>query len=212
MDILIYSLVYFCLFLIIIIFSILFRRFYYSKAEEIINSELTRTPRISIAQFQEGSTGKIVGRLECIGEPLISPLTGHRCAQYSSIVEKNNHPQIDSWTTLIKDEDKQDFILKDNTGIALIRNAPIIVNNYEHLWTGWKDKITPELEHFLTKYRKKSTAFYGFLWPHRYKEGALGEGEEVIAYGTGRWENDPDQDQSKRLVIYSPVLRIVGNN
>lgn len=150
--------------------------------------------------------------LDYVEEPLIAPLTGHRCAQYGAIVEINNHLQINSWSILIKEEDKQDFILKDNTGTALIRNAPLIVNDYEHLWSGWKDKITPELERFLTKYEKKSISFYGFLLPHRYKEGTLEEGEEVIAYGTGRWENDPDQDQSKRLVIYSPVLRLVSNN
>jgi len=156
--------------------------------------QLRRVPRVLIDQFPEGAVGKVVGRLAYVGEPLVSPLTGRRCAQYRVIVEEyRSNGNSGSWHPIIEDEESQNFILKDKTGEVLVtmNGARVVVTKDAQYRSGTFNDATPSLESFLVKHRYQSTGWI-FNKSLRYEEGVLAEGEEVTICGMGRWENTPE--------------------
>jgi len=69
--------------IIIILFLIAFfaKMFFFSK-KAVVKRKLKKTPHIKIEHFKNGQTAKIIGRVECIDELLIAPLSGRKCVYY----------------------------------------------------------------------------------------------------------------------------------
>lgn len=160
-------------------------------------------PLFSISHFPDGAEGKIVGSL--VRGEIIAPLTKRKCAQYYIEVEKPGY----SKTRFIEEWNSHNFLLNDETGNAVVIDAPLIVKDYLPierkgligLSTGWFGEITPEFEALLGRRGVESTGILGFEKSFSYREIALEEGVVVTVYGTGWWPSNPDGDRSKQLVI-----------
>ncbi len=202
------------LLMVVVFLGYLVYHFFFTRTA-IIKRRIRKAPRFSVQDFPEGEFGKIVGRLAYLGEPLTAPLTQRRCAQYRVVVEERRSSGRSShWASIIEEEDGRDFIVKDETGEALVRmrGAQVAVTKDARFRSGtFSDTITPELESFLAEHGRESTGFLGFEKSLRYEEGVLEEGEEVAVCGVGRREEDPnargsaeaDAGKVHRLVLES---------
>ncbi len=169
-----------------VLLGFLFCRWYFSH-DEIVKRRMRHVPLVSIDDFPEASAGRIAGRLVYHGRPLRAPLTGRPCAHYLVKVEQyRHHGRIGSWRTLIEEERSQSFVLRDETGEALVRarRALVAVTKDAHFSSGTLNDATPRLERFLGGHGQESKGLF-FNKRLRYKEGVLEEGEEVAACGFG---------------------------
>ena len=180
---------------------------------------LREIPETPIGQAQAGRV-KIRGKVDCLGEPLVAPLSGRRCAVWEIHVEQRRSSGKSShWVTLIKETQGQDFLLRDDSGKALVRFPPPgflwMVNHKDvDMRSGTFNDASPELEAYLSRHGKSSKGLV-FNKAMRYHEGVLEPGEEVLAAGDGAWEPDPDPDlgtsgegyrvSPRRLVITAPA-------
>lgn len=182
--------------------TVLIYRIFFTR-DAIIKRKIRKAERVSIESFPEGGVAKISGFLVYEGEPLTSPLTGRRCAQYSVDVEQyRSHGKGGSWHTIIQEEDAQDFLLDDGTGVARVKmaGAQVAVTRDERFRTGAFQDPTPELEAFLARHGRESKGFFGLNKKLRFKEGVLEGGEEVAVCGVGHGEKDPET-RKMRLVL-----------
>ncbi|MCP4445970.1 MAG: hypothetical protein GY811_11585 [Myxococcales bacterium] len=171
-----------------------------------------RTRSTAIRSFEDGKTGKIVGRLSYLGEPLRSPLTGRPCAFYEIIVEEyKNHLGLTSggWQRVIRDAQGQDFLIDDGTGRAIVdpTDPEVVITIDAQTSSGMTDDPTVREMDFL-----KSHGFVGKGWVFnktlRYREGILESGESVAVMGRGTLEPDPDGANGVTGYRDGPPMRV----
>ena len=161
---------------------------------------LARLPRLDVARVADGAMVKVLGQIGYQGDPLVSPLSGRRCAYYEiTVMERRSAGKQSHWVAIIKESDSRDFLLRDGTGKALVRIAGaagarrVVLHQDAHFSSGTFNDATPEIEAYLARHAKSSTGLL-FNKSLHYAEGILEEGETVVVAGQGRWEADPDPD------------------
>ena len=65
---------------------LVYNLFFTKKA--IVKRKLRKAESKKITEFLEGDIAKVIGRVEFVGEPMISPLSSRECAYYHIIVEQ----------------------------------------------------------------------------------------------------------------------------
>lgn len=169
--------------------SLVYHRFFNRDAR--VKRALGRVPRGRIGTAVEGEMVKVVGRIDYLGEPLTSPLSGRRCAHYELTIEElRRGGRSNQWVTIVQEASSRDFLLRDGSGAALIRPAlaEVAVHRDEHHTSGALKDPTPELEALLEKHGQKSTGVLGFNRRLRYDEGVLEAGEHAAVCGRAmRW-------------------------
>jgi hypothetical protein len=148
---------------------------------------------MKVSAFLSGDIAKIVGNVEFVGEPLIAPLSGRRCAYYYVLVEelvssgKSSH-----WKKIIEEEVGGTFVIRDGRYRAHIdSNSTLktyLVQDAEYD-SGFRNDATDTLENFLQAHGMDSENFLGMNKTIRYKEGVLEEGECMAVVGRGEWKN-----------------------
>ena len=184
-------------------------RSYFSR-KAVVKRKLKKAKKTLISLCKNEEIVKVVGRVEIVGEPLIAPLSGRKCAYYHVLVEeKQSHGKSSHWHTLIEEEITTKFILSEKTGTALIDTSHVksyLVQD-AHYESGFLQDAHNHLEHYLIKHGHASTGLLGFNKTIRYKEGILEEQEPVAVTGLGRWVDGKDKDlpgkYKKVLIIQS---------
>jgi hypothetical protein len=169
----------------------------------------------AIAQASDGKAVKIVGALVYAGRSIPSPLSGRACAYYSIVVRefRSRGGKGGEWKEIIREEKGIDFMVRDDSGVALVRIAseggalPALIQDHKartsHLFHSDAD-----LERYLAD-RGVSTEGRVFRKNLQASEGILEEGERVAVGGLARWLPDPDvagggyRETGKRLVLQS---------
>jgi hypothetical protein len=155
---------------------------------------LGRARRTQIADVRDGTVVKIVGQLSFIGEPLGAPLSGRRCAYYEATVDESSGRAP---IQLIRERRGQDFILRDDSGKALVRMdeaSAVLVMRDAQFSSGGDADPTAVMTAFLARHGQSSRGLL-FAKSLNYREGVLEPGERIAVLGLARWEPDPDPDR-----------------
>jgi len=168
---------------------------FYFNRKNLVKRKLKKAVGLKIYNFKNGDIAKVAGKVELVGEPLIAPLSGRKCAHYQVLVEelvstgKSSH-----WHTLIKDEKVVKFVIRDGRYSAFVNYGEI--KSYlveDRLYkSGFRHDATPELEQYLYNHGRKSVGILGLNKTIRYREGILEEGESIAVAGRGEWKNASD--------------------
>jgi hypothetical protein len=170
------------------------------KPEARVRRKLKRARPTPIKEIKDGTVPKIVGTMLPVGQPLISPVSGRRCAYYFTVVEMNG-------VEVIRESRWQDFAVDDGTGKALVRidKAMVLVRYNFHTL----DAPTPEVEAFLRRHdRVLNKGKYGYMSELRFTEGVVEMGKEVTLVGHAMLEPDPTPDAARVDYRHVP-LRVV---
>lgn len=181
---------------------------YYSK-KAVVKRKLKKAVDKKISSFVSGDIAKIVGKVEIVGEPIIAPLSGRKCAYYYILVEERvSTGKSSHWRTIIEEEVSGSFLVRDGRYCAHINTQK--VKSYivqDRLYTsGFMEDATAVLERYLKVHGQESEGFLGFNKTLRYKEGVLEHGEIIAALGRGEWKNansDQISENSRILEINS---------
>lgn len=195
--------------IILAIGAIIFFSLYYSK-KAVIKRKLKKAVGKKISDLISGDIAKIVGKVEYVGEPLIAPLSGRRCAYYYVLVEhqvstgKSSH-----WEKLIEEEVAGAFVIRDGRHCAHInsKNVKSVLVEDRQYASGFRNDATAELESYLNAHGQKSEGTFGWNKNMRYKEGVLEEGELIAAMGRGVWKS---AEQEQLPDVYDRVLAITS--
>jgi len=178
-----------------ILFGSIFFLFYYFSKRTVIRRKLKKIPTKKISQFLNGDVGKIIGKVEFVGEPLISPLSNRPCAYYHVYVEQHKSSGKNSrWVKLIEEEVAGKFLIRDGSHSALVDCIQIktyLVQD-QVFQSGTFNDATSNLEHFLSQRGHTSVSFLGLNKSIRYKEGILESDELVAVAGKGEWKDAKD--------------------
>jgi len=194
---------------VIVIGAIILISLYFSK-KAVIKRKLKKAIVKRISDFVSGDIAKVVGKVEYIGEPLIAPLSGRRCAYYYVLVEQQvSTGKSSHWNTIIEEEVGGKFVIRDGRHCAHIdsTNVKSVLVEDRQYKSGYGHDATAELERYLNAHGQKSEGTFGWNKTIRYKEGVLEEGELIAAMGRGEWKN---ADQGQLPDNYDRVLAITS--
>jgi hypothetical protein len=158
----------------------------YFNRDARVKRALGKVPRGRLGSVVAGSVVKLVGRLDCVGEPLVAPLSRRRCAYYELDIEEwRSRGRGGDWVTVVRQASGRDFVLRDGQAAALVRTnaAEIAVHKDEQDATGILKAPTPELEALLEQHGQKATGLLGLNRKLRFREGVLEAGEHVAVCG-----------------------------
>ena len=153
---------------------------------------LRRTRRYSIQDFPEGQPGRVVGKVEPIGNELTSALFERPCIYYSCVAMRDLTRGITlsrgpHWQTLAIETSSEPFAIVDDSGRAIVepRNGQLV--GFEAI----RQHAT---------LAAPTTAQRDFMKRHRIPAGAditvietvIRAGDQIAVLGGGRRETDPD--------------------
>jgi len=153
--------------------------------------DLMRTIETSpIGQLSEGPA-EIRGLTATSEAPLTSPWRQQKCVHYCFHVEQrrsrtnNKGNTTHHWVTYIKDEQTLPFLVKDDTGQAVIDSSKIklVLEKDRYSRSGFMNDAGEDLEQLLESRYKKKTKGWIFNKTLRYTETALELNEEVYVFG-----------------------------
>jgi len=198
---------YFFIFIVLGVVAVVILIAFFNK-KAIIKRKLKKVPRKQISKFASGEIAKISGTIEFLGEPLIAPLSGRKCAYYYTKIEKKTSSRNSSgWHTLIEEEVVGDFLIKEGNDYAFVDTKKIssyLVQDKRYR-SGFLNDAEVRLERYLEQHGESSTGIFGFNKTLRYKEGVLEQGETVAVLGKAHWKSI---DQSKLQTPSGKVLMI----
>lgn len=195
--------------IILVIGGIIFISLYFSK-KAVIKRKLKKAVGKKISDFISGDIAKVVGTVEYVGETLISPLSGRRCAYYYVLVEQQvSSGKSSHWENVIEEEVAGTFVIRDGRHCAHInsKNVKSVLVEDRQYSSGYGNDATAELERYLNAHGQKSEGTFGWNKNMRYKEGVLEEGELIAAMGRGEWKT---AEQENLPDIYDRVLSITS--
>jgi hypothetical protein len=155
---------------------------WFFSADQRQRRKMRSVPRRLVREVGEGELARVTGTAE-VREPLTAPLSGRACSYWRVVVEerrssgKNSH-----WVKVIDDHEGVDFVLRDDTGAALVRtiHARAVLQKDASGSTGLFSDPTPELEAFLNDRGHSSSGFI-FKKTMKFHEGVVEHGETVTA-------------------------------
>ena len=131
------------------------------------------------------------GRTATSEEPLISPWRQQQCVHYCFHVQQRRSSTNSKghtshhWVTYIKDEKTLPFLVKDETGQAVVDSSKIkfVINQDRFSRSGLMNDADTDLQQLLeTRYNKKTEGWM-FNKTLKYTETALELDEEVYVFG-----------------------------
>ncbi|WP_299258601.1 hypothetical protein [uncultured Aquimarina sp.] len=196
------------IFILIIVIAI-FIGYYFSHKNRVLRKlKQANIKRIQLVKDKEYI--KVIGKVQNIKEPLISPIGKRKCAYYQIIVEEKHSGKNKSWHTIIKEDKAVNFIIESSgeRAIVLVDTSPktkmvYLVKDVKHVSGTWNDP-PKYLETYLQSHGKDSTGLFGFNKSIRYREGVIEIGEKITLLGTGHWKESDhtlDRYSSKSLYI-----------
>ncbi len=182
----------------------------YFTRKAIVKRKLKSAAGKKIADFATGNIAKVVGKVECVGKPLIAPLSGRPCAYFCVLVEQRvSSGKSSHWEKIIEEEVAGTFVVRDERHCTLVSSSNVksyLVEDKEYS-SGFLNDPTYELQRYLEVHGKKSDTLFGLNRTIRYKEGVLEEGELIAVMGRGEWKNS---EQVKLPESFGRVLVITS--
>jgi hypothetical protein len=164
--------------------------FYLWRKAKRTRDLMTATETNPIGQLTEGPA-EVRGRTAISEEPLTSPWRQQKCVHYCFHVEEQRS-STDSkgntthhWATYIKDEQTLPFLVKDDTGQAVVDSSKIkfVVEKDRFSRSGFMNDAGEDLKQLLESRYNKKTEGWIFNKTLRYTETALELDEEVYVFG-----------------------------
>jgi hypothetical protein len=178
----------------IVVVAILAGVYFFSK-KAVVKRNLKKAPHKSLQQFRSGETARVIGKIECVDEPMIAPLSGRKCAHYYIHVQQHvSSGKSGHWKTLIEEEVSNTFVIRDGDKCAIINDNDIksyIVEDKKYA-SGFMNNPTESLTAYLKKHGHESETYFGFNKKIRYFEGVLEPGEQTAVLGKGTWKKAYD--------------------
>lgn len=196
--------------IVAIVIIIIFISYFFSK-KAMIKRKLKNAEFKSIGDFKDGEIAKIVGNVEFIDEPLISPLSNRKCSYYYIHIEQQVSSGKNSrWKTIIEKEVSSKFLIREGTNFAFINdnNLKCYIVQDRSFSSGVFNDATENLEKYLNSQGHESEGFLGFNKTIRYKEGILESEEKIAVFGKGIWKDVITLELPER---YEKVLEITSS-
>ena len=165
--------------------------FFYFWRKSRRTLELMRAIETSpIEQLSEGPA-EIRGRTTTSEAALTSPWRQQKCVHYCFHVEERRSSsdskgnRTHHWATYIKDEQTLPFLVKDDTGQAVVDSSKIklVVEEDRFSRSGFMNDADSDLQQLLESRDNKKTEGWIFNKTLRYTETALELNEEVYVFG-----------------------------
>jgi hypothetical protein len=163
--------------------------------------------RVSVADFRDGASSLVVGKVVVAERAVDAPLTGKSCVYHRVVVE--GPPTPTGPTILLELYDGVDFYVEDDSGRALISVEDAVtslskqlIDSGDVVGSNFERRIRDELPDDVDQ---KQMTFH---------EGRLDAGEMVAIRGVGRWVASPhgnqrgDYRKAPRQLILSAPLHI----
>ena len=184
--------------------ALIFVLFFTNNAR--IRRKLLKTPVTKLSEFKSGAAGKIKGKVEIIGDPIIAPLSQRKCAYYHVVIkQRKRNANGTYWKTIIEKEVSGTFVIKDGNDYAYIESGKIesyiILDKVYNSGLG-KD-AHPVLEAYLKSHGYNTQGTFGLNNRISYKEGILEKGEVITVLGKGEWK---DAQQAGLPASYKNIL------
>ncbi|MFQ3168038.1 MAG: hypothetical protein ACI8QI_000575 [Limisphaerales bacterium] len=164
--------------------------FYLWRKTKRTRDLMTATETSPIGQLTEGPA-EIRGRTATSEEPLTSPWRKQPCVHYCFHVQRRRSSTNSKghtthhWVTYIKDEKTLPFLVRDDTGQAVVDSSKIkfVINQDKFSRSGIMDDADTDLQQLLeTRYNKKTEGWM-FNKTLKYTESTLELDEEVYVFG-----------------------------
>ncbi len=169
----------------VIIYAIFFNR------RGIVKRKMKKTSLVNISSFLENDVARTTGKIELVGEPMLSPLSGRPCGYYHIHIEKKvQNGKNSNWSNVVDEEVAGNFIIRDGRYGAVISGKKLktYLIQDKTFRSGTFNDADERLNNYLAKKGHSSTGFFGMNKTMRYKEGILEAGEMVAVVGTGKWQ------------------------
>ena len=158
--------------------------------------------KVSIADFVNGTVGKITGKAFPSGVSVVSPVSGIRCLYYRiTVTERYSKQEI----IHLKKKSQDYFVIQDQTGLALIRikNAEEVYSGEVDYYAGFNTIPPANPAQFLAdNYIVSKRGFEGNK-DLVIREFLLKEGHYIEVVGKGEWV------ETSTLGLNLPVSRVL---
>jgi hypothetical protein len=164
--------------------------FYLWRKTKRTRDLMSTTETSPIGQLAAGPA-EIRGRTATSEEPLTSPWRKQPCVHYCFHVQQRRSSTNSKghtthhWVTYIKDEKTLPFLVKDDTGQAVVDSSKIkfVIDQDKFSRSGFMDDADGDLQQLLeTRYNKKTKGMM-FNKTLKYTESTLELDEEVYVFG-----------------------------
>ena len=178
----------------LIAIAIIYAAFHFNKRLQI-RRKLQRFPASTIRRARSGDYVRIVGEVDFVSEPFISPVTQRECAFFHLEVEREQYRgRSTQWETLFEEKVKSPFMVRQRDYVAVVNVDEIEAYLYPDrgFTPGVVNKGDEELERYLATKNYDSKGNFGLRKSIRYKEGVLEKGEKVCVSGKAKWIENSD--------------------
>lgn len=168
---------------------------HYSGNRPVVETELAKKPKTSIAAFKEEAVGRISGTVVYAGRTLNAPFSGRLCSYYHVRVERDRGSRNYRYHTIIEEKKAGDVIIRDGDAYALVQTGKLMESYIvpdKKFTSGFLNDAEPALEAYLHKHGQSSEGLLGMNHDMLYHEGILEEGETVSVSGRGLWKSTKD--------------------
>lgn len=166
--------------------------YYTSKRQRIMNTVKKYAPQ-SVNSAQNNSIIRLEGHAKFVDTPFKAPFSGRECIYYEARVEEKVK---NGWRSVAHEIRRQDFFLKVNSDMALIKdddpiyNIKLLLVEDHQERSGFGNDAKVHLEHFLERHGTSSTTFFDLMnRTLRYSEGVIELDELITVLGTARWKS-----------------------
>lgn len=126
-------------------------------------------------------------------EPLISPLSNSKCVYYRLTVEEyRSSGKSSRWVTIDREEKREQFYVKDETGKVLIdpKKAEIDIPIHYKCESGFRNDPSKAVQTYLKSKNISFESFFGMNKKMRYTEYYIDEKEKIYVMGTAGINED----------------------
>jgi hypothetical protein len=166
---------------------------YYFRNDNVIARTLKKHKKKSIQSAQNNQITRLEGRALFVNEPLQGPFSGRDCIYYQAVVQQKGK---NGWYNIVKEVKRQDFFLKVDNEIALIKanaddkSVRLHLVKDHHQYSGIGKDAPNKIEDFLKRHNKSSTAFFNLMNKSlRYREGIIALEEMITVLGVAQWKS-----------------------
>ncbi|MGB0424238.1 MAG: hypothetical protein ACPGED_07945 [Flavobacteriales bacterium] len=171
---------------------------------------IRKAPLKPITEVKHGELVRIQGKVELVGEALIAPLSGRKCAYFLAEVFERRGNGLYGIPVFQKSRMRGvKFVIRNGKDIAVLDSVSLRERSVvmDRKWeSGLFDNLSPSSKKFVHSLGLASQEFFGSNRRLVLKEGVFEPGEKIVVYGKGYWEysrkHGIDNNGSKVLVMH----------
>ena len=188
----------------IAIATIIFLVIYFSK-KNIILRKLSKFKSKRITQFRTNELTKVSGKILQVQEPFVAPYSKRKCVAFIfEVKQKVSTGKSSYWKTLVKKEDIQNFFIKQNAELVMVKpsreasNYNVFIVEDKRINSGTFNSPSTKFKEVLDNFGVESESWLGFNKTLKYTERILEIGETITVGGIAKWKvlNEPIEGYS----------------